>query len=72
LAYVVDFVHQAREDDHVFSQQDGLDVYVDQKSLQVVNGLRVDYTREGLTQMLRFQNPNVTGECGCGESFTVE
>jgi iron-sulfur cluster assembly protein len=72
LAYVVDFVHEARDDDHVFPQRDGLDVYVDEKSLRVIDGLRVDYTREGLTQMLRFQNPNVTGECGCGESFTVE
>ena len=71
LAYVVDFVHEARDDDRVFTQADGLEVYVDEKSLKVIRGLRVDYSREGLTQMLRFQNPNVTGECGCGESFTV-
>lgn len=71
LAYLVDFVHAARDDDRVFTQTDGLDVYVDEKSLGVIQGLRVDYSREGLTQMLRFQNPNVTGECGCGESFTV-
>jgi iron-sulfur cluster assembly protein len=71
LAYVVDLVHERREGDHVFTQSDGLDIYVDEKSLKVVNGTRVDYTLKGLSQALRFQNPNVTGECGCGESFTV-
>jgi len=71
LAYVVDLVHEPRQNDHVFKQTDGLDIYVDEKSLEFVNGTRVDYTLKGLSQALRFQNPNVTGECGCGESFTV-
>ena len=71
LAYVVDLVHEARPDDSVFPQPDGLEVYVDSKSLAVVDGTHVDYTIQGLSQMLRFRNPNVVSECGCGESFSV-
>jgi iron-sulfur cluster assembly protein len=34
-------------------------------------GTIVDFAREGLNEGLEFRNPNVAGECGCGESFTV-
>ncbi|HVL54928.1 MAG TPA: iron-sulfur cluster assembly accessory protein, partial [Burkholderiaceae bacterium] len=49
----------------------GVKVYVDPKSLAYINGTELDFVREGLNESFKFRNPNVKGECGCGESFTV-
>ncbi|MFV1996916.1 MAG: iron-sulfur cluster assembly protein IscA [Acidiferrobacterales bacterium] len=70
LAYVLEFVDEFRGDDEVFESQ-GIKVIVDPKSLVYIDGTRLDYTREGLNEGFRFENPNVKDECGCGESFTV-
>ena len=40
-------------------------------SLELIDGTVVDFVQQGLNEAFRFQNPNVKGECGCGESFTV-
>ena len=37
-----------------------------------IDGTTVDFVRQGLNEAFRFRNPNVKGECGCGESFTSE
>ncbi len=70
--YVVDLVREAREDDMIFSVGDGLDIYVDEKSFSFVHGTEIDFISEGLTRQLVFNNPNVTAECGCGESFSID
>ena len=51
---------------------DGVDLYVPEKWLPLLNGLVIDYVTEGVNSLFKFRNPNATGECGCGESFTVE
>ena len=53
-------------------EQDGVKLVVDHKSLPFVEGTEIDFTRQGLNASFVFRNPNVTGECGCGESFTVD
>jgi len=70
LAYVLEFVDEFGSDDEVFESQ-GIKVIVDPKSLVYIDGTRLDYTREGLNEGFKFENPNVKDECGCGESFTV-
>ncbi|HAW92287.1 TPA: iron-sulfur cluster assembly protein IscA, partial [Candidatus Azambacteria bacterium] len=35
------------------------------------DGTQLDFVKEGLNEGFQFKNPNVNGECGCGESFTV-
>ena len=70
LAYVLEFVDQRDPADTIF-EMDGVRVFVDPKSLVYLDGTIVDFTREGLNEGLEFKNPNVAGECGCGESFTV-
>jgi iron-sulfur cluster assembly accessory protein len=70
--YVVDLVREAREDDMIFNVAEGLDIFVDPKSFGFVHGTEIDFVSEGLTRHLVFNNPNVTAECGCGESFSVE
>lgn len=71
FSYVVDYADEARPDDKVFEDQ-GVRVYVAPDSLRYIDGTRIDFVRQGLNESFRFENPNVTGECGCGESFTVQ
>lgn len=70
LAYVLEFVDEPDPDDSLF-EENGIKVYVDPKSLLYLDGTVVDFVKSGLNEGLEFSNPNVTGECGCGESFQV-
>lgn len=70
LAYVLEFVDVLDEDDQVFEQH-GVKVIIDPKSLVYLNGTELDYVKEGLNEGFQYNNPNVSDECGCGESFHV-
>jgi iron-sulfur cluster assembly protein len=70
LAYVLEFVDELNDDDQVFEHND-LKLIVDGKSLVYIDGTQLDFVKEGLNEGFQFNNPNVNGECGCGESFTV-
>ncbi|HEY3326866.1 MAG TPA: iron-sulfur cluster assembly protein IscA [Novimethylophilus sp.] len=70
MAYTLEFVDEAGADDVAF-QSHGVTVLLDPKSLSYLDGTELDYTKEGLNEGFKFNNPNVKGECGCGESFTV-
>ena len=71
FAYVVDIADAKNEEDQVFQSQ-GIDVYVDPKSLKLVDGTIIHFQKQELAESFVFQNPNVSAECGCGESFTVD
>ncbi|GAB2492297.1 iron-sulfur cluster assembly accessory protein [Pseudoxanthomonas sangjuensis] len=68
--YVTDLATEQREGDTVF-EQDGVKIFVDADSLAMVDGTTIDFTRQGLSELFTFENPNATAECGCGESFTT-
>ncbi len=70
--YAVEFAEARHEDDVVITVDQALDVYVDAKSLQYLKGTEIDFIQDGLNRQLKFNNPNVTSQCGCGESFAVE
>lgn len=70
-SYVVDLARDARDGDTV-TEQDGVKVYVDADSLPLVDGTQIDFLKQGLNEQFVFRNPNVKGECGCGESFTTD
>lgn len=70
MAYKLEFADAAEPDDIVFDTH-GLKVLVDPRSLPYIDGTELDYTREGLNEGFKFNNPNVKDQCGCGESFTV-
>jgi iron-sulfur cluster assembly protein len=70
MAYKLEFADDAPAGDEVF-QSFGVSVFVDPKSLAYIDGTELDYTREGLNEGFKFNNPNVKNECGCGESFNV-
>ena len=69
-AYVIDYADSIDATDAVF-EDEGVRVIVDAKSLELIDGTEVDFVKDGLNEAFRFRNPNVKGECGCGESFNV-
>jgi iron-sulfur cluster assembly protein len=70
MAYKLEYVDEAHQDDQVFESH-GVKVFVDAKSLSYIDGTQLDYAREGLNEGFKFSNPNEKATCGCGESFTV-
>jgi iron-sulfur cluster assembly protein len=68
--YLADLAREQRAGDTVF-EQDGVRILVDAESLALVDGTEVDFLKQGLNEQFVFRNPNVTAECGCGESFTT-
>lgn len=69
-AYVVNYADDIGDSDVVFEDY-GVKIVVDKESLKLIDGTEVDFVKQGLNEAFRFRNPNVTGECGCGESFSV-
>ena len=70
MAYKLEFVDQTEDEDEVFESH-GVKVVIDPKSLAYLDGTELDFVKEGLNEGFKFNNPNVRGECGCGESFNV-
>ena len=61
---------QPAEDDYVL-EQEGFRVFVDPFSAQYLNGVTIDYVSSMQGSGFTFKNPNSTGGCGCGSSFTA-
>ena len=71
FAYEVNVAdHLAQED--VLLENRGLKIVVNFEHLPLLEGTEVDFVRQGLCDSFHFRNPNVSGECGCGESFSVD
>jgi iron-sulfur cluster assembly protein len=70
FAYVIDFADELQDNDKVF-ENNGVKVVINNSDLDFLDGMELDYTREGISEAFRFNNPNVKATCGCGESFTV-
>jgi len=68
FAYVMDFAQDVEPTDRVF-ESNGVKVIVAEDNLDVLDGTELDYVRDGLNEMFRFNNPNVKNQCGCGESI---
>ena len=58
-------------DDDVILAQDGFKVFVDPFSAQYLNGVTIDYVSSFQGSGFTFKNPNSTGGCGCGSSFSA-
>ncbi|OYV55534.1 MAG: iron-sulfur cluster assembly accessory protein [Legionella sp. 21-45-4] len=71
LAYVVDYVEEPQPHDVIIPLSEGFVVCIDHPSYPYLKGMEVDYVKTGLNAKFVFNNPNQTGQCGCGESFTV-
>ena len=70
LAYVLEYIDKLNPEDIEY-KQDGFAVVVDPKSSAYLDGLEIDYVRQGLNEGFEFNNPQEKDRCGCGESFRV-
>lgn len=70
-AYSVQLAESIADEDIVF-EDNGVRVVVSPDSLSFVDGSEIDFVASGLNRTFQFNNPNVTDECGCGESFTID
>ena len=72
LAYVLEYVDSYKDEVGVTNfAHDGFVVLVDAKSLAYLDGLTMDWVRNGLNEGFDFTNPNERDRCGCGESFRI-
>ena len=69
-SYALDFAEIATDDDTVI-EQDGVKIVIEQSRLPLLDGMELDFVKQGLNQSFKFNNPNVISSCGCGESFSV-
>ncbi len=70
LAYVLEYVDETWAGSTSF-KHNGFSIVIDNKDLPIVDGIEVDYVRQGLNEGFEFKNPNEKDRCGCGESFRV-
>ena len=69
-SYVINYAEEIDDSDVIFEDK-GVKVFVDPDALLLIDGTEVDFVKNGLNEAFSFRNPNITGECGCGESFNV-
>ena len=69
-SYVLDYADEVNSEDVVMKQNE-LSIVVARESLPLLEGTEVDFIQKDLNEQFVFSNPNATGECGCGESFTI-
>ena len=69
-SYIINYADEIADSDVVFEDK-GITVIVDPDALKLIDGTEVDFVKNGLNEAFSFRNPNIAGECGCGESFTV-
>ena len=73
LTYQSALIETVDADDIQATSNSPLPIYIEPKSLAYLNGLTIDFVKKDLGQsQLTFMNPNETGRCGCGESFTID
>ncbi len=70
LAYMIEFVDDPTTDDVSFVSNE-VHIFVDPKSLAYLDGVQVEWVKNGLNEGFDFTNPNERDRCGCGESFRV-
>ena len=70
MAYTLEFSDEIQPEDLTFESH-GVKVLIDPKSLPYLDGTELDYTKEGLNEGFKFNNPNAVASCGCGTSFSL-
>ncbi len=68
--YSLNIEDESQEDDEIM-ESNGLRLFIDPFSVQYLDGVEVDYVSTMMGSGFTFKNPNATGGCGCGSSFTV-
>ncbi len=69
-SYVINYAKEISDTDTVFEDK-GVIIVIESDILKLLDGTQVDFVKDGLNESFKFDNPNIAGECGCGESFSV-
>lgn len=70
-AYVLDFADAPQDGDETLVAGNNVNVAVSKDAADLVRGTEIDYVTEGVNGIIKYNNPNVVDECGCGESFNI-
>ena len=68
--YSLNIEEESRQGDFILDEK-GVRLFVDMFSAQYLNGVQIDYVTGVMGSGFTFNNPNATGSCGCGSSFTA-
>ena len=68
--YSLNIEEQSREGDFIMDEK-GVRMFIDMFSAQYLHGVEIDYVTGVMGSGFTFKNPNATGSCGCGSSFTA-
>ena len=73
LAYVLEYVDRINKHDDglVVLADNHVNIFTDKKSLVYIDGMTIDYVRQGLNEGFEFINPQEKDRCGCGSSFRI-
>ena len=71
FSYILDLTGNLKDSDQIVSEQDGIKVICDPKSLLYIDGTSIDFRDEVMGRGFVFENPNATATCGCGSSFAT-
>ena len=71
FSYAMNFDEEGPTDKDEVLNLDGIKFYVDRKSVLYLEGIIVDFHEDLMQRGFVFKNPNATGTCGCGQSFSV-
>lgn len=69
-SYAMDFAESVNDNDIVIDQG-SIKIIIDETSMPILDGVELDFVKQGLNQNFKFNNPNVISSCGCGESFST-
>ena len=70
-AYELNVVEESEPGDIILKPNETLLVSIAEDAISLIKGTEIDMVTEGINRVVKFNNPNVIAECGCGESFTV-
>ena len=70
LSYTLDYATEKSKLDELV-EQDGVTIIIDKKAQLTLLGTEMDFVESKLASEFVFNNPNISGTCGCGESFSV-
>ena len=70
-SYVLDVAKKAEDGDTQIKASNKLTLTIAAKTMELVRHTEIDYVKEGVNGIVKFNNPNAVNECGCGESFSV-
>jgi len=71
FAYVIEIAEQAEDEDEVLTFSNVLSIAVAAQAHDIIRYTEIDYVDDGINGIIKYNNPNVVDECGCGESFNV-